>query len=176
MGEQNNWLICGTSPFAVSGAKCNYTLLDRGIDFSKFTTVALNWFPVKCDYHFIVDCGAVDRMYKDGEKLVIPKELLPELKYYNNVGQEDLRIKPHYTYTIGDELSCINSVCEPAIEYAYKQGADNIILFGVDLTDDWQSRDRTDVTKAIIKRYGNVYTLNKEAKIGVPTWNEINLN
>src|SRR5574344_858732 len=133
MGEKSNWLICGTSPFAMSRL--------GAIDYGKFTTVALNWFPVKCDYRFIVDCGFVDKMYKDGKK-----------------------------------LSCINSVCEPAIEYAYKQGAKNIILFGVDLGEDFQPKEQTDVTKAIIKRYGNVYTLNKEAEIGVPLWTEINLN
>ena len=176
MEKRNNWLICGTSPFAVSGVKGAYVVNNIGLGFGKFTTVALNWFPVKCDYRFIVDCGFVDKMYKNGEKLVIPRELLPELKCYNHVGQEDLHIKPHYIYTIGKELSCINSVCEPAIEYAYKQGADNIILFGVDLGGDFQPKEQTDVTKAIIRKYGNVYTLNKEAKIGVPTWTEINLN
>ena len=176
MDEMNNWLICGTSPFACSGTKCNYTVNDIGLDFSKFTTVALNWFPENCDYRFIVDCGAIKLMYKDGERLIIPTELLPELRGYNKVGEECLTLQPYYTYTIGCELSCINSVCEPAIEYAYKQGAKNIILFGVDLTSDWQSKERTDVTKDIISKYHNVYTLNKEAKIGVPTWTEINLN
>src|SRR5574344_1538631 len=176
MGEKNNWLICGTSPFACSGTKGNYIVNDIGIDFSKFTTVALNWFPEKCDFRFVVDCGAIKLMYRDGERLIIPTELLPELKCYNNVGQERYKPEPYYTYTIGHELSCINSVCEPAIEYAYKQGADNIILFGVDLGGDFQPKEQTDVTKAIIKRYGNVYTLNKEAEIGVPLWTEINLN
>ena len=176
MVEKNNWLICGTSPFACNGVKGNYTLVDRGIDFSKFTTVALNWFPIKCDYRFIMDCGLLSLPCFDGEKLVINNQLLNELKYYNHVGQECYRPEPFFVFEIGKELDCINSVCEPAIEYAYKQGADNIILFGVDLGSDFQAQDRTDVTKAIIRKYGNAYTLNKEAKIGVPTWTEINLN
>jgi hypothetical protein len=167
MVEKNNWLICGTSPFAMAH-------LDA-INYSDFTTVGLNSFPVKCNYRFFVDYRLICCYTKEDEKLVIPKDLIPELKYYNHVGRECLRIVPHFTYTIGNELSCINSVCEPAIEYAYKQGADNIILFGVDLTTDWQPKEQTDVTKAIISKYGNVYTLNKEANIGVPTWTEINL-
>ena len=141
-----------------------------------FTTVALNWFPEKCDYRFIIDCGAIKLMYKNGERLIIPTELLPELRGYNKVGKECLTLQPYYTYTIGCELSCINSVCEPAIEYAHKQGAKNIILFGVDFTSDWQPKERTDVTKAIISKYKNVYTLNKKSEVGVPLWTEINLN
>ena len=176
MEKKNNWLICGTSPFAVSGGKGAYTVNDIGLDFTKFTTVALNWFPVKCDYRFIMDCGLLSLPCFDGEKLVINNQLLNELKYYNHVGQECFKPNPYFVFEIGKELDCINSVCEPAIEYAYKQGADNIILFGVDLGDDFQVQNRTDITKAIIRKYSNVYTLNKEAKIGVPIWTETNLN
>ena len=176
MVGKNNWLICGTSPFAVSGVKGDYTVNDIGLDFTKFTTVALNWFPIKCDYRFIMDCGLLSLPCLDGEKLIINNQLLNELKYFNHVGRECLSITPHLVFEIGKELDCINSVCEPAIEYAYKQGADNIVLFGVDLGDDFQAQDRTDVTKAIIRKYGNVYTLNKKARIGVPTWTETNLN
>lgn len=176
MAEKNNWLICGTSPFAVSGTKGSYSVNNIGLDFSKFTTVALNWFPIKCDYRFIMDCGLLSLPCFEGEKLVINNQLLNELKYHNHVGQECFKPEPFFVFEIGRELDCINSVCEPAIEYAYKQGADNIILFGVDLTADWQNKERTDVTKAIIRGYNNVYTLNKKAEIGVPTWTEINLN
>lgn len=158
MEKKNNWLICGTSPFAMDR-------LDR-VRYSDFTTVGLNYFPVKCDYRFIIDHSIMHKCYQIGEKLVIHNQLVNELN----------GVEPYFVYEIGRELDCINSVCEPAIEYAYKQGADNIILFGVDLGDDFQARDRTDVTKAIISKYGNVYTLNKEAEIGVPTWTEINLN
>ena len=158
MEKRNNWLICGTSPFAMSR-------LDK-INYDKFTTVGLNYFPIKCDYRFIVDHSIMHKCYQEGEKLVIHNQLVNELG----------NIKPYFVYEIGRELDCIWSVCEPAIEYAYKQGADNIILFGVDLTADWQPKEQTDVTKAIIRKYGNVYTLNKEAEIGVPTWTEINLN
>ena len=106
------------------------------------------------------------KCYQEGEKLVIHNQLVNELG----------DIKPYLIYSIGKELDVIWSVCEPAIEYAYKQGAKNIILFGVDLTDDWQSKDRTDVTKAIISKYNNVYTLNRKSGVGVPLWTEINLN
>ena len=158
MGAQNNWLICGTSPFALDRLEC--------IDYDKFTTVGLNYFPVKCDYRFIVDHSIMHKCYQVGERLVIHNQLVNELN----------GIEPYFVYDIGRELDVIWSVCEPAIEYAYKQGADNIILFGVDLGGDFQPKEQTDVTKAIIRKYGNVYTLNKEAKIGVPIWTEINLN
>ena len=158
MDGQNNWLICGTSPFALDRLEC--------IDYDKFTTVGLNYFPVKCDYRFIVDHSIMYKCYQDGEKLVIHNQLVNELN----------GIEPYFVYDIGRELDVIWSVCEPAIEYAYKQGADNIILFGVDLGGDFQPKEQTDVTKAIISKYGNVYTLNKEAEIGVPIWTEINLN
>ena len=158
MEKKNNWLICGTSPFAMDR-------LDR-VRYSDFTTVGLNYFPVKCDYRFIVDHSIMHKCYQDGERLVIHNQLVNELG----------DIKPYLIYSIGKELDVIWSVCEPAIEYAYKQGADNIILFGVDLGGDFQPKEQTDVTKAIIRKYGNVYTLNKEANIGVPTWTEINLN
>ena len=158
MEKKNNWLICGTSPFALNRLE--------HIDYDKFTTVGLNYFPIKCDYRFIVDHSIMHKCYENGERLVIHNQLVNELG----------DIEPYLIYSIGKELDCVWSVCEPAIEYAYKQGADNIILFGVDLTDDWQNKEQTDVTKAIISKYGNVYTLNKEAKIGVPVWTEINLN
>ena len=170
----NNWLICGTSPYTCDGSKGAYEMV-RDIP-QGFTTVALNWFPVKCDYRFIVDCGYVQMMHKEGEKLVIPRELLPELRCYNNVGREALLVEPHYTYDIGRELFCINSVCEPAIQYAYQQGAGAIILFGVDLTSDWQSADRTNVTKQIIYSYPNVYKLNEKSEVDVPLWNKENLS
>jgi len=175
MGDKTNWLICGTSPFACSGTKCNYIVNDIGIDFSQFITVGLNWYPEKCDYRFIMDCGLLSLPCFEGEKLVINNQLLNELKYFNHVGQECLSIQPYLVFEIGKELDCINSVCEPAIEYAYKQGADNIILFGVDLTSDWQSAERVQVTRDIISKYGNVYTLNKKSEVGVPLWTEINL-
>ena len=168
MAGKNNWLICGTSPFATEHL--------GDVNYDSFITVGLNSFPIKCSYRFFVDYRLICCYTKEDEKLVIPKDLLTELKYYNNVGRECLLIEPYYTYTMGNELSCINSVCEPAIEYAYKQGADNIILFGVDLGGDFQPKEQTDVTKAIIRKYGNVYTLNKESGVGVPTWTEINLS
>ena len=158
MEKRNNWLICGTSPFAMGRLDC--------IKYSDFITVGLNYFPVKCDYRFIVDHSIIHKCYQNGERLVIHNQLVNELG----------DIKPYLIYSIGKELDVIWSVCEPAIEYAYKQGADNIILFGVDLGGDFQPKEQTDVTKAIIRKYGNVYTLNKEAEIGVPTWTETNLN
>ena len=158
MAGKNNWLICGTSPFALNRLE--------HIDYDKFTTVGLNYFPVKCDYRFIVDHSIMHKCYQDGERLIIHNQLVNELD----------GIEPYFVYEIGKELDVIWSVCEPAIEYAYKQGADNIILFGVDLGGDFQPKEQTDVTKAIIRKYGNVYTLNKESGIGVPTWTEINLN
>ena len=168
---KNNWLICGTSPFAVSGFKGNYKLIDRGIDFSKFITIALNWFPIKCNYRCIVDHRTIDYTYKYGEKLIICNQLLPELRYFNK-GREGLKIKPHYVFEIGKELDCVNSVCEPAIEYAYKQGADNIILYGVDLKDDFQPKEKTDVTRSIIELYPNIFTMNKDTGVNVPLWVE----
>src|SRR5574344_1180031 len=158
MGEKNNWLICGTSPFAMSRL--------GAIDYGKFTTVGLNYFPIKCDYRFIVDHSIMHKCYQDGERLIIHNQLVNELG----------DIKPYLIYSIGKELDVIWSVCEPAIEYAYKQGAKNIILFGVDLTDDWQPKEQTDITKAIISKYNNVYTLNNKSEVGVPLWTEINLN
>ena len=158
MVGKNNWLICGTSPFALNRLE--------HIDYDKFTTVGLNYFPIKCDYRFIVDHSIMHKCYQIGEKLVIHNQLVNELN----------GVEPYFVYEIGRELDVIWSVCEPAIEYAYKQGADNIILFGVDLGGDFQPKEQTDVTKAIIRKYGNVYTLNKEAEIGVPTWTETNLN
>ena len=63
MGEKNNWLICGTSPFAM--------LRLNKINYDSFTTVGLNYFPIKCDYRFIVDHSIMHKCYQDGERLVI---------------------------------------------------------------------------------------------------------
>jgi hypothetical protein len=115
----NNWLICGTSPYIVTDRyngvfepKIHEHKLERLLKLmAKCTTVGLNYFPLKCDYRFVMDCGHVLPTYKNGERLVIPRELLPELRCYNSVGRESLLIEPYYTYDLGRELSCINSVC-----------------------------------------------------------------
>ena len=180
----NNWLICGCSPFVIAN---EYSVSNRPIIYAdkldmvkelmgECTTIGLNYFPLQCDYRFVMDCGHVVTTHQVGERLVIPRELLPELRYYNSVGREALLIEPYYTYDIGTELSCVNSVCEPAIEYAYKQGADAIILLGVDLTEGWQSKQRTDATKQIIYKYPNVYKVNEKSEVDVPLWNRENLN
>ena len=170
----NNWLICGTSPYTCTGSKGAYSLV-RDIP-QGFTTIGLNHFPAECDYRFIVDYPIVKECYNYQEKLIIPDQLLPVLRCYNSVGRESLLIQPHYVFTIGKELDCINSVCEPAIQYASQQGADAIILFGVDLTSDWQPTSRTEVTKQIIYKYPNVYKLNEKSEVDVPLWNKENLS
>ena len=184
MEKKNNWIIFGCSPFIIDGAygqgceiKIHASKLARVLDlFDKYTTLGLNYFPLKCDYRMVLDNGHVLNCYQDGEHLISSREIRPDLLYYNSVGKEDLRIKPYYEYELGKELTCVYSIIETALQYATMRGAENIILIGVDLTEGWQPEHMAQYTIKEIEKYNNVYKVNEQSRIGVPTWTEINLN
>lgn len=184
MADKNNWIIFGCSPFIIDGAygcginaKIHANKLPKIMPlFGEYTTLGLNYFPLKCDYRMVLDNGHVLNCYKKGERLVSSREIRPDLLYYNSVGKEDLRIKPYYEYELGKELSCKYSIIETALQYATMCGADNIILIGVDITEDWQPEHMAQYTIKEIEKYNNVYKVNDKSRIGIPLWTEINLN
>ena len=155
---KNTWLIfgCGTS---IEKAKKHLPFLLNG----SYSTIGLNLFPVhykNCEYWMVNDPGIITNAVKknySGEKLIINEKIAEEItkdkKFIEfRPGQHIIKetvTKDRYKYRIYTEtnkpvltkngkLMFLHSVVVPAINFAFLKGAEQIILIGIDLQEEWR--------------------------------------
>jgi len=197
--SKDSWVIFGCSPF-VNEIKDKIPAICE-----KYTTLCLNSFLGVCptDYWLFVDTSifTLNKNKHTKEKIIIHNHCKTELKTHYAGKQpfilEKWVIKPHYIfeesqkpeYTERKRLILKYSCVTSAINYAYLQGAKEIILIGVDLTYDWQHFwsdfknykpvAEIEEVKNIIYEFAkrvDIYNANPKANMELPLWIERDLN
>lgn len=191
--DKSSWIVYGCSPFIKSiEEKIPYLL-------KKYRSIGINVFPALfkgCEYWIFNDNGIFTNIVRkkyNGEKLVINKNLVPELKMeYFRSGQciinDSFLIKPYYIFegvnniTLSDtgKLLYLNSSVLSAINFALVNGAKKVILAGIDLFPVWEhfygerGKDKNPYYIELIRKkielfkdYIDVLKLNKFANIDV---------
>jgi|GEM_PF-6770556 len=187
------WIVYGCSPFIRS--------IDEKIPYllENYRSIGINVFPAMfkgCEYWIFNDNGIFTNIVRKnyhGEKLVMNKNLVPELKMkYFRSGQcvigDSFLIKPHYVFEGTDDVSLsdtgkllyLNNSVLSALNFTLINGAEKVILAGVDLFPTWEhfyggrGKDKNPCYIELIKKqiklfcnYTDVFKLNKFANIDV---------
>jgi hypothetical protein len=184
MNKNDTCIIFGTSPFISKICKED---MDRLLN--NYTTVGINLFPVlfnNVDYWIWADYNAYKTCYqyhiKDSHKIITSEEVYNRELKNKNLNIEyvfDGHIDVAHDITKNKLLMFKTSV-HPAINYMYLKGFKNILLCGIDLTENWnhfyglgdivrtpvrirQIRDRL----YEFKKYVNLYNINCESDLEI---------